>query len=75
MPNLSRAVAAPALSPSAAEAERLEFETWWRENMNTVEWDLHRNIYPMNRGWCYTCHETDRGWMCWIARAELERFK
>lgn len=51
--------------------ERKEFEKWWRANMNIEVMDLHRNIYPMNSGWSYACHETNRSWMTWQARAEL----
>ena len=53
--------------------ERKEFEKWWRANMNVQEMDLHRNIYPMNSGWSYACHETNRSWMTWQARADLNK--
>lgn len=40
--------------------------------MNIAEMDLHRNIYPMNKGWSYACHETHRAWMAWQeSRASL----
>lgn len=51
--------------------ERKEFEKWWRANMNIEVMDLHRNIYPMNSGWSYACHETNRSWMTWQARAAI----
>ena len=50
--------------------ERELFESFWSENMNLVEMDLHRHIYPMNSGWSYACHETNRAWMTWQACAK-----
>ena len=50
---------------------RLDFETWWEENMNTEEMDLHRHIYPGGTdAWSYACHETHRSWMTWQAATE-----
>lgn len=53
------------------DEEHKAFEKWWRATMNTTEMDLHRNIYPMNSGWSYSCHETNRSWITWQARAEI----
>ena len=50
--------------------EREMFEAFWSENMNLLEMDLHRHIYPMNSGWSYACHETNRSWMTWQACAK-----
>lgn len=40
---------------------RRQFESWWRETMNTTVMDLHRFCHG------YACHETNRGWMSWNA--------
>lgn len=50
---------------------RESFESWWRENMDTLEMDLHRNQYPMTRpsDQPYACHETQRGWLAYQAGA------
>lgn len=50
--------------------ERKLFEAFWKSNMNVEVMDLHRNIYPMNSGWSYACHETNRSWMTWVACAQ-----
>ncbi len=50
--------------------ERELFEAFWKSNMNVEVMDLHRNIYPMNSGWSYACHETNRSWMTWVACAQ-----
>lgn len=50
--------------------ERELFEAFWKSNMNVKIMDLHRNIYPMNSGWSYTCCETNRSWMTWLACAQ-----
>lgn len=64
-------VAPPVELPAYDEAkERKLFERFWSENMNTEVMDLHRNIYPMNSGWAYACHETNRSWMTWKACAQ-----
>ena len=55
--------------------ERKAFERWWRANMNIKEMALHRNVYPMHSGWSYACHETNRSWKAWGARAGLDKVK
>lgn len=56
--------------------ERSEFEAWWTENMNLEAMDLWRCDFPMQpRDFVqpYACHETQRGWLAWQARAALEK--
>ena len=43
------------------DENRRQFESWWRETMNTTVMDLHRFCHG------YACHETNRGWMAWNA--------
>lgn len=57
--------------PIYDEAKELKsFKSFWASTMNTEEMDLHIHRYPMGKGWAFACHETNRGWMSWVARAK-----
>ena len=51
--------------------EREAFEAFWRREMNTREMDLALTAYPMTapEDQQYLCHETNRAWITWQARA------
>ncbi|WP_328184662.1 hypothetical protein [Marinobacter sp. OP 3.4] len=54
------------------DIEREAFEAFWRRTMNTGVFDLARTKYPMTRDedQQYLCHETNRAWLTWQARAQ-----
>jgi len=47
--------------------ERAAFEAWWVDNMNLEVLDLYKFA-----GGSYACHETNRAWMVWQARAAMQ---
>ncbi|EPJ90990.1 hypothetical protein [Pseudomonas psychrophila] len=51
--------------------ERGQFEAFWCKEMNVQEMDLHRCEFPMTatENQPYACHETERSWVTWKARA------
>ena len=53
--------------------ERKEFEKFWRREMNVAQMDLAKTRYPMTKpeDQQYKCHETNRAWITWQARAAL----
>lgn len=52
------------------EEERKTFEAFWSKEMNIEVMDLHRCEFPMvpvDFIQPYACHETQRGWLSWLA--------